>query len=85
MSGNILTPEERDALLAVMRGRKVEALKVRRANAPVAALRESPPRDTNGVRDIIMLRFGVGYTRGGAVRLMHRPGFGYIRPKGLSL
>jgi len=25
MSGNILTPEERDALLAVMRGRKVEA------------------------------------------------------------
>jgi len=43
MSGNILTPEERDALLAVMRGRKVEALKVRRANAPVA------PGDGNGV------------------------------------
>ncbi len=36
MSGSILTPEQRDALLAVMRGRKVEALRVRRANALVA-------------------------------------------------
>jgi len=48
-----------------------------------AALRETPPRDTNGVRDIIPRRSGVGYTRGGAVRPMHRPGFGYIRPKPL--
>jgi len=56
---------------------------VRRANAPVAALRDSPPRDTNGVRDIIPPRFGVEYTRGGAIRLMHRPGFGYLRPKPL--
>ncbi len=111
MSGSILTPGQRHALLAVMRGRRAGALKVRRANAlvapgdgngvglvyrilhpgpdtvrdrlrgfrrtglapvdpaayperegkparvreasPVATLRESPPRDTNGVRDII--------------------------------
>jgi len=142
MSGNILTPEQRDALLAVMRGRRVEALKVRRANAPVApgddgngvglvsrilhldpdtvrgrlrgfggtgpgpvdpaacperegrltrdreaspvtAPPETPPRDTDGVRAIILERFGVEYTRGGAVRLMHRLGFGYIKPKPL--
>ncbi len=141
MSGNILTPEQRDALPAVMRGRKVEALKVRRANAPVApgdgrsvglfcrilhpgpdtvrgwppgfggtglapvdpaayperegkltrdedaslraTLRESPPRDTNGVRDIIPPSFGQEYTRGGAIRPMHRLGFDYVKPKPL--
>jgi len=54
-----------------------------RETSPVAALRETPPRDTNGVRDIIPPRSGVGYTRGGAVRLMHRLGFGFIRPKPL--
>ena len=141
MSGNILTPEQRGALLAVMRGRKVEALKVRRANALVAlddgngvglvcrilhldpdtvrgwlrefrrtglasvdpaayperegkltrareaslreTLRESPPRDTNEVRDIILRRFGQEYTRGGAIKLMHRLGFDYVKPKPL--
>ncbi len=141
MSGNILTPEERGALLAVMRGRKVEALKVRRANALVApgdgrsvrqvcrflyldpdtvrgwprgfrrtglasvdpaayperegkltrareaSLREappdSPPRGTNGVRDIIPPTFGREYTRGGAIKLMHRLGFEYVKPKPL--
>ena len=141
MSGNILTPERRGALLAVMRGRKAGALKVRRANALVAlddgngvglvcrilhldpdtvrgwlrgfrrtglasvdpaayperegkltrdreaslraTLRESPPRDTNEVRDIILRLHGVEYTRGGAIKLMHRLGFGYVRPKPL--
>ncbi len=48
-----------------------------------AALRESPPRDTNGVRDIILRRFGKEYTRGGAIKLMHRLGFGYVKPKPL--
>jgi len=54
-----------------------------REASPVAAPQETPPRDTNGVRDIIPPRFGAGYTRGGAVRPMHRPGFGYVRPKPL--
>jgi len=49
----------------------------------VAALRETPPRDTNGVRDIILRRFGVEYTRGGAIKLMHRLGFEYVRPEPL--
>ncbi len=141
MSGSILTPEERDALLAVMRGRRAGALKVRRANALVApgdgrsvrqvcrflhpgpdtvrgwppgfrrtglapvdpaayperegkltrareaslreTLRASPPRDTNEVRDIILRSFGQEYTRGGAIKLMHRLGFGYVKPKPL--
>ncbi len=48
-----------------------------------ATLRESPPRDTNGVRDIILRLHGVEYTRGGAIKLMHRPGFGYVKPKPL--
>jgi len=51
--------------------------------SPVAALRATPPRDTNGVRDIILRRFGVEYTRRGAIKLMHRLGFGYIKPKPL--
>ncbi len=46
-------------------------------------LRESPPRDTNGVRDIIQRLHGVEYTRGGAIRPMHRLGFGYVKPKPL--
>ena len=141
MSGNILTPDQRAALPAIMRGRRVEALKVRRANALVApgdgrsvrqvrgflhpgpdtvrgwlrefrgtglasvdpaayperegkltrdqeaslreALRETPPRDTNEVRATIPRRFGVEYTRGGAIKLMHRPGFDHVRPKPL--
>ena len=140
-TGSILTAGEREALLAIMRGRRVEALKVRRANALVAlddgngvglvcrilhldpdtvrgwlrefrgtglasvdpaayperegkltrgqeaslreALRDSPPRDANEVRATILRRFGVEYTRGGAIKLMHRLGFDYIRPKPL--
>ena len=124
-----------------MRGRRVEALKVRRANALVApgdgrsvrqvrgflhpgpdtvrgwlrefrgtglasvdpaayperegkltrdreaslreALRENPPRDANGARATVPRRFGVEYTRGGAIKLMHRPGFDHVRPKPL--
>ncbi len=143
MSGtdSILTAGEREAFLAIMRGRKAGALKVRRADALVApgdgngvglvcrllhpgpdtvrgwlrgfggtglapvdpaayperegkltraretslreTLRDSPPRDTNGVRDIIQRLHGVEYTRGGAIKLMHRPGFGHVRPKPL--
>ncbi len=46
MSGSILTPEQRGALLAVMRGRRAGALKVRRANALVApGARPGPPRE----------------------------------------
>ncbi len=140
-TGCILSAGEREALLAIMRGRRVEALKVWRANALVApgdgkgvglvcrilhpgpdtvrgwlrgfrrtglasvdpaayperegkltraretslreTLRDSPPRDTNGVRDIILQRFGQEYTRGGAIKLMHRLGFGYVKPKPL--
>ncbi len=140
-AGSILTSAERDALLAVMRGRKVAALKVRRANALVALddgnsvrlvcrilhldpdtvrgwlrefrrtglasldpaayperegkltrgqeaslramFRDSPPRDTNEVRAAILQRHGVEYTRGGAIKLMHRLGFEYIKPKPL--
>ncbi len=132
---------EREALPAVMRGRKVEALKVRRADAPVApgdgngvglvcrflhpgpdtvrgwprgfggtglapvdpaayperegkparareaslreTLRESPPRGTNGMRDIILQRFGQEYTRGGAIGPTHRPDSGHVKPKPL--
>ncbi len=43
----------------------------------------SPPRSTNEVRDIILRLHGVEYTRGGAIRPMHQPGFGYVRPKPL--
>ncbi len=140
-TGSILSAGEREALLAIVRGRRAGALKVRRANALVApgdgngvrqvcrflhpgpdtvrgwlrgfggtglapvdpaayperegkltrareaslraTLRESPPRDTNGVRDIILRRFGKEYTRGGAIKLMHRLGFGYVKPKPL--
>ncbi len=140
-TGCILTAGEREALLAIVRGRRAGALKVRRANALVAlddgngvgqvrgflhldpdtvrgwlrgfggtglasvdpaacperggkparareaslraALRESPPCGVSGVRDIIPPSFGQEYTRGGAIRLMHRPGFGYVRPKPL--
>ncbi len=140
-TGCILTPDQRRALLAIMRGRKAGALKVRRANALVApgdgksvrqvrgflyldpdtvrgwppgfggtglapvdpaayperegkparareaSLREappdSPPRGTNGVRDIIPPTFGQEYTRGGAIKLMHRLGFEYVKPKPL--
>jgi len=32
--------------------------------------RETPPRDTNEVRDIILRRFGVEYTRGGAIHVV---------------
>ncbi len=46
-------------------------------------LRASPPRSTNEVRDIILQRFGQEYTRGGAIKLMHRLGFGYVKPKPL--
>ncbi len=52
-----------------------------------ASLREtppaSPPRGTNGMRGIIQRLHGVEYTRGGAIKLMHRLGFGYVRPKPL--
>jgi len=54
-----------------------------REASPVAALPETPPRDTDGVRDIIQRRSGVEYTGGGGIRLMHRLGSGYIRPKPL--
>ncbi len=57
------------------------------ARAREASLRETPPdippRGTNGVRDIILRRFGQEYTRGGTIRPMHRPGFGYVKPKPL--
>ncbi len=43
-TGSILTAGEREALLAIVRGRRAGALKVRRANALVA------PGDGNGVR-----------------------------------
>ncbi len=46
-------------------------------------LRDSPPRDTNEVRDIIQRLHGVEYTRGGAIKLMHRLGFEYVKPKPL--
>ncbi len=57
------------------------------ARAREASLREtppaSPPRGTNGVRDIIPPGFGQEYTRGGAIGPMHRPGFEYVKPKPL--
>ncbi len=43
-TGSILTPDQRRALPAIMRVRKAGALKVRRANAPVA------PGDGRSVR-----------------------------------
>ena len=131
--GSLLPPDERKTLLDVMRKLKVEALKVRRANALVALddgkrirlvseilyldpdtvrgwlrecretglasvdlatypgregkldrdqeaalkalFRDTPPRDTNEVRDTIFRRYGVAYSRAGAIKLMHRPGF----------
>ncbi len=113
-TGCILTPEERGALLAVMRGRGAGAPGDGRSVglvcrilhpgpdtvrgwppgfggtglAPVdpAAYPEregKPARGANGVRDIIQRLHGVEYTRGGAIKLMHRPGFGYVRPKPL--
>ena len=56
----------------------------------------SIPADGNGVGPVRRIlhpgpdtargrprRFGVECTRGGAIKLMHRPGFGYVRPKPL--
>ena len=136
-----LTVAERKALRDLMRKRKIEALKARRANALLlldqgksaqfvakvlfldpdtvrgwlrdfhhqglasleaaeyperegylnsnqegvlkAHFRDNPPRDSNEVRDDILRIFGVSYSRPGAIKLMHRLGFEYLKPKRL--
>ena len=138
---SFLTADERQALKDLMRKRKVDALKARRANAlPLldegkspqsvakvlfldpdtvrgwlrdfhdqglasleageyperegylnsnqegvlkAHFRDNPPRDSNEVRDYILRSFGVNYSRPGAIKLMHRLGFEYLKPKQL--
>ena len=48
-----------------------------------AQFRDNPPRDTNAVRDAIFRKFAVRYSRPGAIKLMHRLGFAYVKPKTL--
>ncbi len=48
-----------------------------------AQFRDDPPRDINEVRDVIFRRYGVAYSRSGAIKPMHRPGFTCVKPKSL--
>lgn len=132
---------DRAALMSVVRGRKIEGLRVRRANAllllddgrsasfaaevlfldpdtvrgwrrdfaergPASVelsaypareghltaaqeakarerFRAHPPRDTNEVRAWLLEAFGVEYSRPGAIKLMHRLGFEWVKPERL--
>ena len=46
-----------------------------------AWLREHPCRDTNEVRSHIRRQYGKEYSHSGSLKLMHRLGFEYVRPK----
>ena len=141
-AGSILTPEQRATLLGIMRKRKIEALRARRAHTLLllddglsavqvaeimyldvdtvrdlrrafrstglsvldlatyperegrlsrdqeSALKrefeKNHPRDTNEVRSTILRLHGVEYTKGGAIKLMHRLGFEYMKPKRIA-
>ena len=48
-----------------------------------ALFRDNPPRDTNEVREVIFRFHGVDYSRAGAIKLMHRLGFDYVKPESL--
>ena len=73
-AGSILTSAERDALLAVMRGRKVAALKVRRANALVAL------DDGNSVRLVCRILHLDPDTVRGWLREFRRTGLASLDP-----
>lgn len=140
-SGQHLTPSERQAIATVLRARKADGLKIRRANALLllddgldpadvarvlyldvetirawqrhfskdglasldlanyskrdghlspakeaeltAHFRAHPPRTTDEVRAVIFQKFGIDYSKSGAIKLMNRLGFAYRKPKPL--